>query len=196
MDSKGSKRSVNGLPMIHAKVTTKGVTKSAIWILEPTAIIRDEFNLCLTETLRAAACSATLPATGKRMRPTNPLLICPVEVRPSMVNEKLSSDANKHSDHNEKRNSHRNAHLGICRPIHRGRGAGSMTCCRVRSVQQAGEIAAILVSLLLPGFWMAVLVWILVREKLEAKVAQIDEKQDNRNTVANHKDVVAFLRVC
>jgi len=72
-------------------------------ILEPTATPRDKVNLFLTETVTAVTCSASrirprkkvmiyirgngpaaFPTIGKRMRPTNPLLIWPLAVRPSM----------------------------------------------------------------------------------------------------------------
>lgn len=80
-------------------------------ILEPTATLRDKVNLSLTETVTAVTCSASgerhvkmiqviyvrddlpaaFPAIGKRMRPTNPVLMCPVEVRPLMESTRNSA---------------------------------------------------------------------------------------------------------
>jgi hypothetical protein len=147
MDSKGSKRSVNGLPKIHPKVTMKlqnesvhmsprlttnvrndeecnllskgsaaigGDDRKGLFIrtmLEPTATPRDRVNLSLTETVTAVRCSASrthcvrlreivqvrddlpaaFPTIGKRIRPTNPLLMLPLSVRPSMESTRNSA---------------------------------------------------------------------------------------------------------
>ncbi len=84
-DSKGSNRRLSGFPMIHAKVTMNGMTKSAICckghdgraeadqhrhhqcaqgcqgarrtMLEPTATPRLSVSLSLTETVTAVTCS-------------------------------------------------------------------------------------------------------------------------------------------
>ena len=48
--SNGSKSSESGLPSAHARRTSTGMTKSAIWIEEPTATPMDRSSLSLYET--------------------------------------------------------------------------------------------------------------------------------------------------
>ena len=52
---------VMGLPMVHANSSMTGMTKSAIWIDDPTATETDRSILSLIETETAVKCSAALP---------------------------------------------------------------------------------------------------------------------------------------
>ena len=60
-------------------------------MLEPTATPRLRVNLSLTETITAVRCSAAFPTMGRRITPTNPLLITPVSVSPLMESTRNSA---------------------------------------------------------------------------------------------------------
>jgi len=55
---------------IQPNSTITGVTKSAIWILEPTATPIARSILFLLATVTAVTCSAAFPTIGRMMRPT------------------------------------------------------------------------------------------------------------------------------
>jgi hypothetical protein len=120
-------------------------------MLEPTATPRDNVNLSLTETVTAVTCSANqihyvrlremveirdnlpaaFPTIGKRMSPTNPLLMFPLSVRPSMEETRNSAvtatiysarsalrmvkgeTLTDHSDDNKERNGSPYVHLRL-----------------------------------------------------------------------------------
>lgn len=82
--SNGSKSMVNGLPRHQPRRINTGMTKRAIWILEPTATPILRSILSLMETVTAVTCSAAFPTMGRRMRPTHSCEIWPLAVRPSM----------------------------------------------------------------------------------------------------------------
>src|SRR5437879_1031065 len=69
--SKPEKKKFRGLPTASEKKTRNGATKRAIWVLEPTAISMATSIWSRMASRMAPACSAALPTTGTRIRPTN-----------------------------------------------------------------------------------------------------------------------------
>ena len=82
--SQTGKKSDSGWPIIQAIVTSSGMTKRAIWIDEPMAIVSERSILSLTETVTAVTCSAAFPTRGRRMRATNSREMPPSVVKPSI----------------------------------------------------------------------------------------------------------------
>ncbi len=89
--SKASKRNVIGLPIIHPRITRKGVTRSAICMLLPMATPIARSILFLIETTTAVTCSAALPTIGRRIRPINVLLILAVSTIESILSTRNSA---------------------------------------------------------------------------------------------------------
>src|SRR4029077_14315832 len=69
--SKPEKKKLRGLPTAREKKTRNGATNRAIWVLEPTAISMATSIWLRRASRMAPACSAALPTTGTRIRPTN-----------------------------------------------------------------------------------------------------------------------------
>ena len=65
--------------------------KAELTMLEPTATPRLSVSLSLTDTVTAVTCSAAFPTMGRRITPTNSLLIPPVAVSPLMESTKNSA---------------------------------------------------------------------------------------------------------
>lgn len=85
------KKRLISTPIGQAMMTIKGVTKSAICMLLPTATPNAKSILFLRAQVTAVKCSAALPTIGMRIRPTKVSLMCHTLVTSSIAETKNSA---------------------------------------------------------------------------------------------------------